>query len=111
MSFLNPSNRSDQQNKLFHAIIGQISKQATLHGSRWSTESWKRFLIDQWAHESGQMSSISKIMPSIDGERVVQLGHQSRRFTKEQAVSFTEWLMYWANTNGVNIDEVHRDNR
>jgi hypothetical protein len=102
---MTPSLRSDQQNKLMHSIIGQIAKQATLHGSRWNAESFKRFLIDQWAHESGEMSSISKVMPSIDGERVVQLGHQSRRFTKEQAISFTEWLLYWCNTNGVTIEE------
>jgi hypothetical protein len=102
---MTPSLRSDQQNKLMHSIIAQIAKQAMLHGSRWNAESFKRFLIDQWAHESGEMSSISKVMPSIDGERVVQLGHQSRRFTKEQAISFTEWLLYWANTNGVTIEE------
>ena len=108
---MTPDMKSREQEKLYHSIIGQIAKQAKLHGSRWTQESWKRFLIDQWAHESGEMSSISKIMPSIDGERVVQLGHQSRRFTKEQAISFTEWLLYWANTNGVTIDEIHRDNR
>lgn len=102
---MTPSIRTDQQNKLMHSIIGQIAKQAMLHGSRWTAESWKRFLIDQWAHESGEMKTISKVMPSIDGERIVQLGHQSRRFTKEQAISFTEWLLYWANTNGVTIEE------
>jgi hypothetical protein len=108
---MTPDMKSRQQERLYHSIIGQIAKQSQLHGSRWTQESWKRFLIDQWAHESGEMASISKIMPSIDGERVVQLGLQSRRFTKEQAISFTEWLMYWANTNGVTIDEIHRDNR
>lgn len=97
--------RTDQQNKLMHSIIAQIAKQATLHGSRWNAESFKRYLIDQWAHESGHMATISKVMPSIDGERIVQLGHQSRRFTKEQAISFTEWLLYWAATNGVTIEE------
>jgi hypothetical protein len=60
---MTPSLRTDQQNKLMHSIIGQIAKQATLHGSRWTQESWKRFLIDQWAHESGEMTSISKVMP------------------------------------------------
>ena len=108
---MTPEQRSTQQNKLMHAIIGQIAAQAKIHGSRWSAESFKRFLIDQWAHENGEMDSVSKVMPSIDGQRVVQLGLQSRRFTKEQAISFTEWLLYWANTNGVNIDEIHRDNR
>jgi hypothetical protein len=100
-----PDMKSRDQEKLYHSIIGQIAKQSELHGSRWTAESWKRFLIDQWAHESGEMDSISKIMPSIDNERLVQLGHQSRRFTKEQAISFTEWLLYWANTNGVTIEE------
>ena len=96
--------KSRDQEKMYHAIIGQIAKQAMLHGSRWTQESWKRFLIDQWAHESGEMSSISKVMPSMDGERVVQLGHQSRRFTKEQATSFTEWLLCWAANNGVTVE-------
>jgi hypothetical protein len=100
------ADRSSDQNKMFHAIVNQIAKQATLHGSRWTAESWKRFLIDQWAHDSDEMNSISKVMPSIDGERVVQLGHQSRRFTKEQATSFTEWLLYWSANNGVTINEV-----
>jgi hypothetical protein len=97
--------RTDQQNKLMHSIIGQIAKQASLHGSRWNAESFKRFLIDQWAHENGESASVSKVMPSIDGLRIVQLGLQSRRFTKEQAISFTEWLLYWANTNGVTLEE------
>lgn len=97
--------KSREQEKMYHSIIRDIARQAKLHGSRWSAESWKRFLIDQWAHESGENATLSKIMPSIDGERVVQLGHQSRRFTKEQATSFIEWLIYWANTNGVILEE------
>jgi hypothetical protein len=96
--------KSLQQERLYHSIINQIAKQAMLHGSRWNSESWKRFLIDQWAHESGEMASISKVMPSIDGQRVVQLGHQSRRFTKEQAISFTEFMLAWAATNGITIE-------
>ena len=101
---MTPDMKSLQQERLYHSLINQIAKQAMLHGSRWNSESWKRFLIDQWAHDSDEMSSISKVMPSIDGQRVVQLGHQSRRFTKEQAISFTEWLLCWAATNGVSIE-------
>lgn len=105
---MRPDMRSNQQNKLMHSIIAQIAAQAKIHGSRWTAESFKRFLIDQWAHENGEMDSVSKVMPSIDGQRVVQLGLQSRRFTKEQAISFTEWLLYWAATNGVTIDDVSK---
>lgn len=96
--------KSRDQEKMYHAIIGQIAKQAQHLGSRWNAESWKRFLIDQWSSETGQ-TNISKLAPSLDGERIVQLGMQSRRFTKEQGASFTEWLLYWASTNGVTIED------
>jgi hypothetical protein len=96
--------RTDDQNKMFHAIIGQIAKQAQHLGSRWNAESWKRFLIDQWASEEKQ-TNISKLAPSLDGERIVQLGMQSRRFTKEQGISFVEWLLCWAANNGVTIED------
>jgi hypothetical protein len=102
---MTPDMKSLQQERLYHSIINQIAKQAMLHGSRWNSESFKRFLIDQWAHENGEMENVSKIMPSIDGERIVQLGLQSRRFTKAQAISFTEWLIYWATSNGVVLKE------
>lgn len=93
--------RSDQQNKLFHAIIGDIAKQAQHAGARWDTESFKRFLVDQWAHETGR--KIGKVAPSLDGERVVQLGIQTRHFTKAEASEFTEWLISWATQNGVEV--------
>ena len=91
--------RSDQQNKLFHAIIGDIAKQAQHAGARWDTESFKRFLVDQWAHETGR--KIGKVAPSLDGERVVQLGMQTRHFNKTDASEFTEWLFAWCSENGV----------
>jgi len=106
---MTPDMKSREQERLYYAIINKIAKQSQLHGSRWSTESWKRYLIDQWAHENGESSSVSKVMPSIDGLRVVQLGLQSRRFTKEQAVSFTEWLFYWCTQSGVDIDEIRKE--
>lgn len=91
--------RSDQQNKLFHAIIGDIAKQAQHAGARWDLESWKRFLVDQWAKETGRSSG--RVALSLDGERVVQLGMQTRHFNKTDASEFTEWLFAWCTENGV----------
>jgi hypothetical protein len=91
--------RSVDQNAMFHSLIGQIAKQAQHAGARWDTESWKRFLVDQWAKETGRSSG--KVAPSLDGERVVQLGMQTRNFTKAEASEFTEWLFAWCDENGV----------
>lgn len=95
--------RSDPQNKKFHAIIGQIAKQAEHAGAKWDTETWKRLLIDQWAKESGR--SRGELVSSLDGGDVIQLGLQSRKFTKAEGAEFIEWLLMWSATNGIDIKE------
>lgn len=95
--------RSNPQNKKFHAIIGQIASQAQHAGSKWEVEDWKRFLLDQFAQDRGIMGG--EIVQSLDGNRVVQLGLQSRRFTKEQGADFIEWLLAWSASNGIDIKE------
>ena len=94
--------RSDPQNKLFHAIIAKIAKEASHFGSTWDAESWKRILVDQFATETGL--HVSKIVPSIDGYRLVQLGLQTRKFSKEQASQFVTWLEAWCADKGIEID-------
>jgi len=95
--------RSQPQNEMYHAIIGQIAKQTSHAGAKWDGESWKRFLIDQWASETGR--SAGKVAASLDGQRVVQLGLQSRKFNKADASEFTEWLIYWATDKGCEVGE------
>ena len=95
--------RSQPQNEMYHAIIGQIEKQAEHAGAKWDGVSWKRFLIDQWASETSR--SVGKVAPSLDGQRVVQLGLQSRKFNKADASEFTEWLIFWATDKGFEVGE------
>ena len=39
--------RSGDQNSMFHALIHQIYLEMKIAGSTWSSEDWKRLLIDQ----------------------------------------------------------------
>jgi hypothetical protein len=43
------------------------------------------------------------VAPSLDGERVVQLGWQSIKFTVEDASEFIEWLYAWAAEKNIEI--------
>ena len=94
--------RSNEQNAKFHVIIAQIAKETQHFGAKWDAESWKRFLIDQFATETGLHAS--KIAPSLDGHRLVQLGLQSRKFNKDQASQFVEWLEAWCAEKGIDLD-------
>jgi uncharacterized heparinase superfamily protein len=76
-----------------------VAKQMKAAGSEWTSEDWKRLLIDAWAHETGR--KIGKIAPSLDGQRVVQLGLQSHKFTKEEGSEFIEWLLAWMADKGI----------
>jgi hypothetical protein len=94
-----PLKRTLDQNAKFHAMIGQIADQMGEAGSSWTVEDWKRLLIDQWASDTNRR--IGSVVPSLDGQRVVQLGLQSAKFSVADATEFIEWLDAWAAQKGI----------
>ena len=100
-------NRSLDQNAMFHALIGQIAKQAEHMGSHWDSETWKRLLAHMWAKETGRQAG--QLVASLDGKDIVQLGIQTRKFTKAEASEFTEFVMAWGTQNGVVFNDVPKD--
>jgi hypothetical protein len=95
------SKRSTEQNAMFHSLIDQISKAMAAVGSTWTADDWKRLLIDQWAHDTNR--KIGKVCPSLDGERIVQLGLQSHKFTTTESSEFIEFLMAWSALKGIDV--------
>jgi DICT domain-containing protein len=96
------ASKSREQEEKYHAIIGDIAKQAQHMGAKWDAETWKRLLVDKYCRETGLNS---KIMANLDNDGLVQLGFQTRKFTKEQASEFVEFLQAWAADNGVTLND------
>ena len=67
-------------------------------GSHWDAETWKRLIVDKYVRETGLNN---QIMANLDGNGLVQLGFQTRKFTKEQASEFVEFLYQWGAENGI----------
>ena len=95
------SKRSTEQNAMFHSLIDKISKQMAAVGSTWTADDWKRLLIDQWAHDTNR--KIGKVCPSLDGERIVQLGLQSHKFTTGESSEFIEFLLAWSALKSIDV--------
>jgi len=95
--------RSNEQNEKFHAIIGDIAKQAQHMGAKWSAEDWKRLLVQEFCRQTGLESG--QIIPNLAGDGIVQLGRQTRKFTKEQASEFVAFLICWCDQNGIELKE------
>ena len=98
------ADKSRDQEEKYHAMIGEIAKQASHMGSKWDAESWKRLLVDQFCKDSGIKTSV--VIPNLSGDGIVQLGFQTRKFTKEQASEFVEWLHAWGAQHGITYSEV-----
>jgi hypothetical protein len=97
------ASKTREQEEKYHAIIGDIAKQASHMGSKWSAEDWKRLLVDLFCKEFAIGNG--KVIPNLSGDGIVQLGFQTRKFTKEQASEFVEFLQAWAADNGVTLND------
>jgi hypothetical protein len=95
--------RTLDQNAKFHVVIEEIAEQASHLGSKWDAESWKRLLLDAFARDTGRARG--KVIPNLTGDGVVEIGLQSRKFTKQDASEFVEWLMAWCVENGVELSQ------
>ena len=98
------ANKSREQEEKYHAMIGEIAKQAQHLGAKWDAESWKRLLVDQFCREND--IKIGVVIPNLSGDGIVQLGFQTRKFTKEQASEFVEWLNAWGAEHGITYFQI-----
>jgi hypothetical protein len=97
------ASKSREQEQKYHAILGEIAQQAQHMGHKWDAESWKRLMVDKYLRETGFMNS--PIIPNLDGTGIIQLGFQTRKFSKEQASEFVEFLLAWCANNGIELKE------
>ena len=98
------ANKSREQEEKYHAMIGEIAKQAQHLGAKWDAESWKRLLVDQFCRENDIKTGV--VIPNLSGDGIVQLGFQTRKFTKEQASEFVEWLNAWGAEHGITYAQI-----
>lgn len=107
--------KSRIQEEKYHAMILDIAKQCKFLEQEWEPEEWKRLLIDAFvrvmrneAKEKGEpdpFDGSGKVVPALEGEGFVQLGIQSRNFSKKMAAQFIEYLFAWGSWNNVKWSE------
>lgn len=99
-----PAKRRAQEER-YHAMIGDIASQWQFAGQKWHLEDMKRLLIDAFAEAMRQAGTPlhhdGRVVPSLDGRRVVQLGIQSREFYVAEANQFIEYLFAFGADIGI----------
>lgn len=102
MSITSESKTRDQEKK-YHAMVGDIAQQAHHLGASWEADDWKRLLIDKFARETGRTHG--KVIPNLDSNGVVEVGVLSRKFSRKDGAEFIEWLYAWGSENGCEFTE------
>lgn len=103
-----PPTKSRDQEEKYHAMIGDIRKSGLfcfLGRRDWTEDDVKRLLVDAFAAEmlaqGSPLQQVGQVVPSLDMMRTVQLGIQTRKFTKKEASAFVEYLYAYGAMLGV----------
>lgn len=100
---LRPASKTRDQEEKYHAMVGDIAKQAQHLGATWAPEDWKRLLVDKFARETNRTHG--KVIPNLDKTGVVEVGVQTRKFSRADGSDFIEWLYAWGADNGIEWTE------
>jgi hypothetical protein len=108
--------KSRDAEEKYHAMIGEIAAQVPIGGKLRDSETVKRLLVDQFkadtlvdmADDWAKFGTV-EMAPSLDGQRVVVLGTQTRHFGRKLASAFIEWLYAWGVDAGVTFRETFID--
>ena len=107
--FSPPSKTRDQEKK-YHAMIGDIADQVEHCGRKWCADHMKRFMVDFFKKETiadPDLKELWKSMdeiqmaPSFDGVGYVVLGSQTKKFPEKLASAFIEWLYSFGADAGI----------
>jgi len=103
---IRPARRNLEQNALLHAMFADIARQVDFFGQRRDAETVKRLLVDAFARvkaDGGEpiRQDCGQMLPSLDGRGCVQLGVQTRTFSKALMAEFIEYLHAWGADNDV----------
>ena len=100
---LTEESKTREQEQKYHAMIGEIAKQAQHLGAKWDSDDWKRLLVQKFCKDYALLGG--RIIPNLDGDGIVQLDFQTRKFTKDQGSQFIEWLHAWGAENEIVFKE------
>lgn len=99
-----PETRSDRQNRLLHALFGDVAKQALWIGSSRTPEQWKLLFVSGHAIATKEGADM---VPGLEGE-FLNLRESTARMSKARMASLLEYVMAWCAMHGVELREARQ---
>ncbi len=99
-----PETRSDQQNRLLHALFADVARQAEWMGKKRTAIEWKLLFVSGHAVATKQGADL---VPGLEGE-FLNLRESTARMSKARMASLLEYVMAWAIDHGVELREARQ---
>lgn len=106
---ISEAKKSRLMEKKYHAMFRDVAGQVQVDGREYTPDIWKRLLMDQFELElsaQGQkLTSPSRTVISLDGQRAVTLSSSTAQFRKSEAGDFIAFLYAWGAEHNVKWSE------
>jgi hypothetical protein len=101
---IRPETRSDAQNRLLHALISDVSRQAEWLGKKRSPEAWKVLFVSGHSMATKQGA---ELVPGLEGE-FCNIRESTASMGKARLSSLVEYVLAWCAQNGVELREARQ---
>lgn len=102
---IRPETRSDKQNKLLHAMLGDIAAQVEWAGKKRDPEVWKRLLVAAWCRARREQV---ELLPALDGHGVDIVFRRTSQLTRGECAELCDFIMAWCAENGVALSDARQ---
>lgn len=99
-----PETRSDRQNRLLHALFGDVAKQALWMGQKRTPAEWKVLFVSGHSVATKQGA---ELVPGLEHE-FVNIRESTARMSKARMASLLEYVMAWCAMHGVELREARQ---
>lgn len=99
---IRPAKRSDEQNRLLHACLGEIARQKEWAGGKHDVETWKRLLTAAWLRARGE--SDADMLPALDGRGVDVIYRKTSKLNRAEFSELCEFVFAWAANNRIEFE-------
>ena len=97
--------RSDSQNRMLHAMLGDIAAQAEWAGKKRDAETWKRLLVAAWCRARREQV---ELLPALDGHGVDIVFRRTSQLSRAECVELCDFIGAWAAESGVELRDAQQ---
>ena len=102
---IKPETRSDRQNRMLHAMLGDIAAQVEWAGKKRDAETWKRLLVAAWCRARREQV---ELLPALDGHGVDIVFRRTSQLTRGECAELCDFIQAWCAENGVELRDARQ---